>query len=170
MRVFNPRITSLALAGLLALAMVPAEASKIYKWVDEKGVTHYGEKAPDGAKAATVKVSDTTSSDVENELKRLDENRTATASERQKAAEKQAQEEMKKLPEDERERTRVLCERHRKNLADLRSGGRIQIRDEAGNARPLADAELQERIRFSEGEVERCEQFERVSGAGTQAR
>lgn len=170
MRVFNSRITSLALAGLLALAMVPAEASKIYKWVDEKGVTHYGEKAPEGTKAATVKVSDTTSSDAEDELMRLDTSRSASEAEKLKAAEKATLEKMKTLPDDERERTKVLCERHRKNLQDLKSGGRLKARDEAGNSRYLTDEELAERIRYTESEIQRCEQFEQVSGAGAQAR
>lgn len=42
------------LALLLALAM-PAASAQIYKWVDEKGRVHYGEKPPAGAKPSTVK-------------------------------------------------------------------------------------------------------------------
>ncbi len=33
--------------------LVPAVA-QVYKWVDEKGVTHYGERAPQGSKAEDV--------------------------------------------------------------------------------------------------------------------
>ncbi len=33
--------------------LVPAIA-QVYKWVDEKGVTHYGERAPQGKKAQEV--------------------------------------------------------------------------------------------------------------------
>ena len=42
------------LALLLAMA-VPAASAQIYKWVDEKGQVHYGEKPPAGAKPSTVK-------------------------------------------------------------------------------------------------------------------
>ncbi len=42
------------LALLLALA-VPAASAQIYKWVDEKGQVHYGEKPPAGSKPSAVK-------------------------------------------------------------------------------------------------------------------
>ena len=45
----------LAVAALVALA-APAVA-QVYKWVDEKGRTHYGEKPPEGVKATEVGVT-----------------------------------------------------------------------------------------------------------------
>jgi hypothetical protein len=42
------------LALLLALA-VPAASAQVYKWVDEKGRVHYGEKPPPGSKSSAVK-------------------------------------------------------------------------------------------------------------------
>ena len=48
-KIFN---TLLKICVLWALA-VPALA-QVYKWVDEKGVTHYGERAPQGKKAQGV--------------------------------------------------------------------------------------------------------------------
>ena len=41
---------------VMCCVALPAVA-QIYKWVDEKGVTHYGEKAPEGAKAKEMAVS-----------------------------------------------------------------------------------------------------------------
>jgi len=38
---------------LLWALLLPA-AAQVYKWVDEKGVTHYGERAPQGKKAQEV--------------------------------------------------------------------------------------------------------------------
>lgn len=38
----------------LCLALLPPAAAQVYKWVDEKGVTHYGERAPKGAKSREV--------------------------------------------------------------------------------------------------------------------
>jgi len=46
------RSAALLTAVLLALA-APAGA-QVYKWVDEKGRTHYGEKPPEGVKATEV--------------------------------------------------------------------------------------------------------------------
>lgn len=153
---------ALALAGLFILGAGAAEAG-IYKWVDEKGVTHYGEKAPEGAKAATVKVTDTTSSDAEDEIRKLGEKRTAGAAEQQKAAARADMQKQKELPADERERTRKLCDQHRKNLETLRSGQRVSTRDEQGNARSLSDEEKANQLKFAEGEVARCEAFEKVA-------
>jgi len=38
---------------VLAVAVGPASA-QVYKWVDERGVTHYGERPPQGGKASEV--------------------------------------------------------------------------------------------------------------------
>ena len=38
---------------ILAAAAAPAFA-QVYKWVDERGVTHYGERPPQGSKASEV--------------------------------------------------------------------------------------------------------------------
>jgi Domain of unknown function (DUF4124) len=44
-------------AVLLLLALLPAAAAaQMYKWVDEKGVTHYSETLPPDAKGAKVDV------------------------------------------------------------------------------------------------------------------
>ena len=42
------------LALVLALAL-PVASAQVYKWVDEKGRVHYGEKPPVGAKSSTLK-------------------------------------------------------------------------------------------------------------------
>jgi phage-related tail fiber protein len=42
---------------LLSLFALSGAHAQIYKWVDEKGVTHYGQKAPEGAKSSEVKLS-----------------------------------------------------------------------------------------------------------------
>jgi hypothetical protein len=48
-KIFNTLLKICALWALLA----PASA-QIFKWVDEKGVTHYGERAPRGSQAKEV--------------------------------------------------------------------------------------------------------------------
>jgi hypothetical protein len=45
-----------ALLHFLAFAAAVAPAfAQVYKWVDERGVTHYGERPPQGAKATEVR-------------------------------------------------------------------------------------------------------------------
>ncbi len=44
-----------ALLHFLAFMIVAAPAfAQVYKWVDERGVTHYGERPPQGGKASEV--------------------------------------------------------------------------------------------------------------------
>jgi hypothetical protein len=44
-----------ALLHFLAFMTIAASApAQVYKWVDERGLTHYGERPPPGLKAATV--------------------------------------------------------------------------------------------------------------------
>ncbi len=44
-----------ALLALLPALAMPAATAQIYKWVDETGRVHYGEKPPAGTKPGTVK-------------------------------------------------------------------------------------------------------------------
>ncbi len=43
----------------LALWLAAPAAAEVYKWVDEKGVTHYGEKPPPNQKSKQVIIRDT---------------------------------------------------------------------------------------------------------------
>lgn len=140
-------------AALLALAM-PAQAAKVYKWVDAAGITHYGEKAPEGVKSSVaISVSDTTSSDAEDELKRLEDKRASQTAEKKKQAEQAGTE----TPKDEQERRQKACEQHRKNLATLNSGARVATRDEKGNQRYLNEEELAAQRKNTEAEVRHCD-------------
>ena len=50
----NSRLFRVLLHFLIfAIVAVPAFA-QVYKWVDERGVTHYGERPPQGGKASEV--------------------------------------------------------------------------------------------------------------------
>ena len=52
-------LNALRLAVLAGTLLGPATAaSQVYKWVDERGVTHYGEKPPTSARESRVKTLD----------------------------------------------------------------------------------------------------------------
>ncbi len=150
-------IVAMMVVGALAALPAPGQAAKFYKWVDEQGVTHYTEKAPEGTNATTVRVGDTTSSDAEDEIKQLGERRAATEAEKKKAAENAP-----KTPAagaaDERKRQQENCDQHRKNMAVLQAGGRISTTDEKGERRYLSPEEIQAQTKTSEDEIKRCEE------------
>lgn len=43
-----------ALALMVACAIPTAQADRIYQWIDERGVTNFGSKPPDGGEAALL--------------------------------------------------------------------------------------------------------------------
>ncbi|HEX4329565.1 MAG TPA: DUF4124 domain-containing protein [Burkholderiales bacterium] len=46
------------IAGLLMLAVCGTAMAQIYKWVDEKGVTHYDQRSPQNVKSKEVQLHD----------------------------------------------------------------------------------------------------------------
>ena len=57
----SARRALIAAGAALLLAAVPLHAATLYKWVDEKGVTHYTETPPEGRKATPVELKGVTS-------------------------------------------------------------------------------------------------------------
>lgn len=161
-------VGSLALVVAAALGMGTAHADKVYKWVDANGVTHYGEKAPKEAEAAKVKLSDTTSSDADSELERLNKTRETR---RQAADDDTASPAAngKKLSELD-DANRKTCEAHSKNLEALKSGKRARAMGPDGKPRVLSEEERQAHIKLAEDELKRCENLAKLKAAEKSAK
>jgi hypothetical protein len=141
---------ALALATLLAAA---AAHGQVYRWVDEQGKVHYGERPPSGAKAKAVDEkpapppgapapkASPDAAQQERDFQRRRMEREQREAREQKAAEK----------------ARQQCERERTRLAQLRNVRRIQSGvDEKGNLRYLSDAERADAIASQEAAVGRA--------------
>src|SRR5258707_3194670 len=50
----NSKLFRALLHFLIFLATAAPAFAQVYKWVDERGVTHYGERPPQGSKASEV--------------------------------------------------------------------------------------------------------------------
>ena len=48
--------TILILAAALAVCAPAADAQQVYRWVDENGVVHFGDRAPEGVQATPLRV------------------------------------------------------------------------------------------------------------------
>ena len=139
--------------GVLALAVVLGAAAahaQVYRWVDEQGKVHYGERPPSGAKATPVEgklaappgapkaAPDAAQQEREFQRRRIE--REQAEGREQTAAEKAKQQ----------------CERDRSRLAQLRSARRVSGGvDEKGNLRYLSDAERADAIASQEAAVAR---------------
>jgi FKBP-type peptidyl-prolyl cis-trans isomerase len=121
-------------------------AGKIYKWTDDKGNIHYGERPPmdnaqqlkipkappHSATTPTTKPGD----QMEATQKLLD----AFAKERKEKAEATAR------AEKEQKITKENCSRARKRVASLKMGGRKYEVTEQGERNYLDDADIQNRL------------------------
>ncbi|MDX5297524.1 MAG: DUF4124 domain-containing protein [Gammaproteobacteria bacterium] len=129
------------LAGLM-MAMLPmgVAASTVYKWVDEKGVVHYGDKQPTGTSSQTLNIrtpppaapAEPTSD------KPAEAASTPTADDpaRRKLAEEMAAAEKKARQE--------RCDAARKNLEIIANNARIRV-EENGQQRYLTPEEIDAR-------------------------
>lgn len=119
-------------SGCLCLALLftcaPVGAETLYKWVDQRGVTHYDEKAPRGIGGTRVDISPTTPSDAdyrEAQARRAKMVKAARELERRERAERerQAREAAKRDKEE-----RLARERREREAARLaaceRAGGK----------------------------------------------
>lgn len=50
----NSRLFRALLRFLIVAAAIAPASAQVFKWVDERGVTHYGERPPQGGKASEV--------------------------------------------------------------------------------------------------------------------
>lgn len=156
----------------LAVAMVTPAGAAIYKWVDEKGVTHYGEKAPKDTATEQVKVSDTTSSDADSEIERLNKKRAADEAARKKPAEEgAAASTTTSVTESKtaRQAKEDACAQNRKNLDHLRSGKRVRVVGDDGQKRLLDDEAIAAQIKYAEDQLKNCEQQQTLQNRANQA-
>jgi len=147
-KIFN---TLLKLCVLWAL-FVPAHA-QVYKWVDEKGVTHYGERAPQGGKAEELEQRmanpgpapgksvqrNWKEQDLEFRRRRIETEQTDAKNKQREASQSQA------------------CNQARDQLAQMRSARRLYSLDEQGERVFQSDDERNTSIaRLQQLVSERC--------------
>jgi Domain of unknown function (DUF4124) len=120
---------SLVIAGLMTSSVVYAD--KIYSWVDEKGVTHYGENPPKDTPARQLNARTGHSDPVEY-------------GSGQKAEPEKAKAATGPQPSEER------CETARKNLQVLTTNPRVKTTDKNGENRYMTQEEMQVQVETME--------------------
>ena len=137
-------LTAAAFGTLLCLSS-PAMA-KLYKWVDENGVTQYTQTPPPKADFSQVKPPakpavdpKKAQSDMEKRLEAFKERRDGSL-ESKAEADKEAAEKAAKTEK---------CNKARKNLAFLQSHSRVRTTDKDGKATLLGEEKRQEKMKNS---------------------
>ncbi|MDX1598590.1 MAG: DUF4124 domain-containing protein [Marinobacter sp.] len=146
----NKRILTLAI--ILAAAPLAASGASVYKWTDENGVTHFGDRQPTGQQAEQVNVRSGTSSggqkgqSPQEQLEELEARQADEAEKREESA----------VEEARRKQREANCETARSNLRILDRNSRIRV-EEDGEQRYLSPEEIDEqRQKFQEIADENC--------------
>lgn len=131
---YKPLIT---ITLLLTAAPVSVQAAEVYKWVDEQGRTHYGDKPADDSALSVDVESENPEVDpvLEERRRKRDKLLEQFADERRKAAE-----EAEKLAAEKAERERK-CEQTRNRLWQYEHSPYLYETTENGERRILNDAE-----------------------------
>lgn len=137
-----PTMIAVIFAGLLCLSS-PAMA-KLYKWVDENGVTQYTQTPPVKSDFSQVKPPPKPAvdpkkaqSDLNKRLEAFQKRRDDTTKNKTEA-DKKAKENADKAEK---------CKKARKNLTYLQTHSRIRNKDKDGNVTLLAEEKRQEKIK-----------------------
>ncbi len=147
----------LTLTILMAAVPGVAMSASVYKWTDENGVIHFGDRQPTGAKAEVVNVRSGTSTDAsdgrqspQERLQSRQEQQAGEAEQRQETAAEEAR----------RKQREANCATARSNLDVIERNARIRV-EENGEQRYLSQEEIAEkRAEFERIAEESCEPSE----------
>jgi len=130
-------ITSSLLLAMSATAM----ASQVYKWVDEKGVTHFSAQPPQGQQATSVNTATPQPKPAPAEASKAAPTFESIADPEQTAIDEKVKQEVA-AKEAERKK---YCADVRTNLAQLENNPRVRVEVD-GEIRRLSEEERQTRI------------------------
>ena len=110
----------------------------VYKWVDEEGRTHYGEKPP-VENASKLEIKDTPNADDSFKQQSIDQQKLLEIYEEERILKK----EEKLKAEKEKEERKKQCQYLASELSDLKQGGvAFYDLDEKGERKYYSEAEL----------------------------
>lgn len=135
----------------LILVLLPAlTAAEVYRWVDENGNVHFGDRAPPARQAEQVPIEappPENDPEVRKRLEEIDRLNAINKEDRQRAKEKAAKEEL------ERKRREQQCAIARNRLERSRTAGYLYLPNDDGTRRILSDMERSGAIREMEAEI-----------------
>lgn len=140
------KITTLSFAAALLITLHTSSFAGIYKWVDENGQVHYGEK-PVGAEAEIVTIRQNTTT--KPRVNKKDEDGTGEDGEGNSTTE--GSEDTEKAPEPKeveisKKEKRQLCNQARADVAAINSRGRMREISATGEYSYLSDGQKQKRL------------------------
>ncbi|NWO05703.1 MAG: DUF4124 domain-containing protein [Alteromonadaceae bacterium] len=145
----------LMLAALMAATPGLASGQSVYKWTDENGVTHFGDRQPSGNQAEQVNVRTSRPSGGTEAAARTSPQERVRELEEEREREQQQREETA-VEEARRKQREANCATARSNLEMINRNARIRAEID-GEQRFLTPEEIDEqRQKFEEIAEENC--------------
>ncbi|MCK5363080.1 MAG: DUF4124 domain-containing protein [Gammaproteobacteria bacterium] len=147
----NGRIQLATIALLTAVcAALPAQAAKLYKWVDDQGNVTYSERRPTNRESETIQLRGATldSSGAQEKLDQLNDRANAQQKDRDFA------ENSASATAERSERMANNCKIARENLRILQTTSRIQDKDADGEAYFLDETGIQAKMADTQRQIE----------------
>jgi flagellum-specific peptidoglycan hydrolase FlgJ len=143
------RLATIALAAALCAAL-PAQAAKLYKWVDDQGNVTYSERKPQNRQVETIRLRDATldSSGAQEKLDQLNDRANSQQKDREFAKNSTT------ATAERNERMANNCKTARENMRILRTTSRIQDEDADGEAYFLDEAGIQAKMAQTQQQID----------------
>lgn len=140
------KITTLSFTAVLLIMLHTSSFAGIYKWVDENGQVHYGEK-PVGSEAEEVTIRQNTTT--KPRINKKDEE--GTGEDGKESSTTEGNEDTEKAPEPKeveisKKEKRQLCNEARSDVAAINSRGRLREISATGEYTYLSDSQKQQRL------------------------
>ncbi len=128
----HPVLVFLAASSVLMLAPNPAASTKVFKWVDAKGRTHFGDKPPESANSVTTiktKVHSQPNTEPDAEQRRQKQRKLLNAL----STERKEREAARVKKRAEKAATQEKCTRTKRSLAILERANLLYTKDKSGD-------------------------------------
>jgi len=137
---------------VLSALVMPAMA-QVYKWVDEKGMTHYGERPPQGGKAQELQAGQAPSEPPPGQAAQSTWQEKERDFQQRRIEARQAEVKAKQ----QAAALRAACNQERDQIAQLKSAGRVYHLDD--NGQRVFESEVERNASIARREqmvTERC--------------
>lgn len=146
--------TKLILAASALLLSSSLFASSMYRWVDDNGVTHFGERPPAGTQAEEMRSYAPASSSQDDAIEKLEQRR-------EQNRQQKAREQQKSSGDDDiaryAEAKKQACDQHRENLETLNNTHKIRRLNEAtGEQEVLTPEQRKQLVQETQQALEGC--------------
>lgn len=147
------RLATITFATALAAAVCmpsPAQAAKLYKWVDDEGNVTYSERKPVNRESETIRLRGATldSSGAQEKLDQLNDRADAQRKDREFAGNSAT------ATAERNERLASNCKIAQENMRILRTTSRIQDKDADGEAYFLDEAGIQAKMSATQRQID----------------